>query len=248
MMPLALESSGGDTNRKSKFIHGMPSIMIGDRSFPADREADSDSSSSSSIGRNSDSSEESSDQEDSGENEVQSSYKEPLDSINALEEVLPVKKGISSFYKGKSKSFTNLADVSTATSIQDIAKTEDPYAKKRKNLLAHNIIFDRRRSDGGISKRPANFGGGITDLQLSCSSSSNSSEEGNSVSASPPCSLPPLHPNAKRLPRNGSPPSHPPGNTPWRSFSLSDLQSVAAEADNISVLTLCSGNKGNKLP
>ncbi|KAI4344605.1 hypothetical protein L6164_011812 [Bauhinia variegata] len=90
-MPLALESNGGDTIEKSEFIHGMPRTMIDDRSLPAEREADSDSDSSSSIGRNSDSSEESSDREDFGENEVQSSYKGPLDSINDLEEVLPVK-------------------------------------------------------------------------------------------------------------------------------------------------------------
>lgn len=47
-------------------------------------------SSSSSIGRNSDQSARSSDGEDSGENdEVQSSYKGPLDMMDSLEEVLP---------------------------------------------------------------------------------------------------------------------------------------------------------------
>lgn len=49
-------------------------------------------SSSSSIGRNSDQSARSSDGEDSGENdEVQSSYKGPLDMMDSLEEVLPVR-------------------------------------------------------------------------------------------------------------------------------------------------------------
>lgn len=49
-------------------------------------------SSSSSIGRNSDQSGRSSDGEDSGENdEVQSSYKGPLDMMDSLEEVLPVR-------------------------------------------------------------------------------------------------------------------------------------------------------------
>lgn len=45
-------------------------------------------SSSSSIGRNSDVS---SDGEDCGENEAQSSYKGPLDMMEALEEVLPIR-------------------------------------------------------------------------------------------------------------------------------------------------------------
>lgn len=48
----------------------------------------SPSSSSSSIGRNSDVS---SDGEDCGENEAQSSYKGPLDMMEALEEVLPIR-------------------------------------------------------------------------------------------------------------------------------------------------------------
>ena len=90
-MPIALQRNGGVTIGESNVAHGMPCISIGDRSFPPEREADSDSSSSSSIGRNSDSSEELSDREDSGENEVQSSFKGALDSINDLEEALPTK-------------------------------------------------------------------------------------------------------------------------------------------------------------
>ena len=97
-----------------------------------------------------------------------------------------------------------------------------------------------------ISKRAANFGGGTSCIPSSSSSSSTNSDEGNSSSISPPCNLPPLHPHAKRLPGNES--SLPtPRNTPWRSFSWSDLQSVGAEAQDISGLTICGGNKGNKL-
>lgn len=90
-MPIALRSSGGVTIRRSDFIHGMPCPSIRDRSFSPEQEEDSDSSSSSSIGRNGDSSEDSSDREDSGEAEVQSLFKGPLDTLNALEEGLPVK-------------------------------------------------------------------------------------------------------------------------------------------------------------
>jgi hypothetical protein len=79
------------TIERSKF---MPCIPIYDSPrFPAERVGDMDSCSSSSIGRNSDSSAGSSDggDESGGESEVQSSYKGPLDTMNALEEVLPLK-------------------------------------------------------------------------------------------------------------------------------------------------------------
>ncbi|KAL2471922.1 Uncharacterized protein Adt_40058 [Abeliophyllum distichum] len=65
-------------------------------------------SESSSIGKNSDISEKSLDNFDENE-EVQSSYKGPLDAMDALEEVLPIRRGISRFYNGKSKSFASLA-------------------------------------------------------------------------------------------------------------------------------------------
>lgn len=85
-MPFAMENNGGGvTIGRSSFAH---CVAICDRDFPAD---DSDSSSDSSIGRNSTSSEDSSDREDAGEVEVQSSFKGPLDTINDLEEDLPVK-------------------------------------------------------------------------------------------------------------------------------------------------------------
>ena len=57
-----------------------------------DYECSTSSSSTSSIGRNSDlSSERSMEDDDSGENEAQSAYKGPLDMMESLEEVLPVR-------------------------------------------------------------------------------------------------------------------------------------------------------------
>ncbi|KAG4959223.1 hypothetical protein AAZX31_13G093400 [Glycine max] len=234
-MPFAMENNGGGvTIGRSSFAH---CVAICDRDFPAD---DSDSSSDSSIGRNSTSSEDSSDREDAGEVEVQSSFKGPLDTINDLEEDLPVKKGISKFYSGKSRSFTSLADAAAASSMEEIVKPEDPYAKKRKNLIARNSSIERSRSCaniGGISKRPTNIGrGGTSCLTLSCS------EEGSSsTSISPPCPLPPLHPrviNRSSLPQPSSSTAR---NPPWRSYSWTDLHSVA-EAHDISGLAICSGN------
>ncbi|KAF7837941.1 suppressor protein SRP40-like [Senna tora] len=88
-MPIALQRNGSVTIPGSEFVHAT---SIRDRSFsPEPDDDDSDSSSSSSIGRNSDSSEDSSDREDSGEVEVQSSFKGPLDTVNDIGEVLPGK-------------------------------------------------------------------------------------------------------------------------------------------------------------
>ncbi|XP_062149103.1 protein OXIDATIVE STRESS 3 LIKE 1-like [Alnus glutinosa] len=248
------------TIERSKFIHGggMPCGRIyNSQRFPTERGGDLDSCSSSSIGGNSDLSGGSSDggDESGGETEVQSSFKGPLDTMDALEEVLPVKRGISSFYSGKSKSFTSLADASSATSIKDLEKGENPYTRKRKNLLAHSNFLDKshnytlKNSSCGISKRPANtsrspFPMGVT---TTSSGSNNKSEDSNSVSTSASFCLPPLPPHGKKTPCSSSPPPPPRRNSPWRSFSLSDLQCVAAATPNITGLTICSGDKNNKL-
>ncbi|KAJ7955984.1 Damaged dna-binding 2, putative isoform 1 [Quillaja saponaria] len=235
-MSIATESNGGRTIKRSKFVDAMACMSIYDRSFLLEREDDSDSCTSSSIGRNSGLSGGYSDGEDSGDSEVQSSLKGPLDTMDALEDVLPVKRGISKFCNGKSKSFTSLADISSLTSVEDIVKPDNPYTRKRKNLLAHNTFSDvdwncslKNNIGVGISKRPANFSQdrfsyGVT---LSSSGSLTNSEEGNSLSTSPSSGLPPLHPYGGMLPANGLFSFSPPQISPWRSFSFSDLQSVA---------------------
>lgn len=103
-MSIAFESGGGSGIERSGFVHGMSCISIfdspeagvfaGDRRFQSgveEREEGLDSCSSSSIGRNSDASGGSSEGEDSGDTEVQSSYKGPLETMDALEDVLVVK-------------------------------------------------------------------------------------------------------------------------------------------------------------
>lgn len=251
------------TIERSKFIHGgMPRIPIYDSPrLPSEREADEDSCSSSSVGRNSDLSNGSSDggNESDGESEVQSSFKGPLDTMNALEEVLPVKRGISNFYSGKSKSFTSLADASIATSIKDLAKPENPYTKKRKNLLAHSQshsnFLDKSHNyiltntGAWISKRPANSSRSMVPIgvTMASSGSNNNSEDSNSVSTSPPCCLPPLHPHSKKSPSSSSSPPPPRRNSPWRSFSLSDLQCVAAATPSITGFAICGEDEDNKL-
>lgn len=244
-MSIPLERSNGNPSQRSKFMQCVSSVyespetksFTGDRRFPVGGERE-DCSSSSSIGRNSDVSEVLSDGEDS--DEAQSSYKGPLDTLNALEQVLPIKRGISSFYNGKSKSFTSLADVSSAVSIKELAKPEDPYTRKRKNLLAYNNLLDKNhnhqfKSNGrGTSKKPANCGRNTMVLGMTVKSCDmNHSGDSDSTASSNLHYLPPLHPQGKKSPSNGSLPPPPQRNSPWRSFSLSDLQCVAAASPNI---------------
>ncbi|GMY36447.1 protein OXIDATIVE STRESS 3 LIKE 2-like [Fagus crenata] len=243
------------TIERSKF---MPCIPIYDSPrFPAERVGDMDSCSSSSIGRNSDSSAGSSDggDESGGESEVQSSYKGPLDTMNALEEVLPLKRGISNFYSGKSKSFTSLTDASSAASIKDLEKAENLYTRKRKNLLAHSNFLDKNhnfplKNNGvGISKRPTNSNRSTIPIGVTMTSSGSNirSEDSNTVSTSPSFCLPPLHPHAKKSPTSSSSPPPARRNSPWRSFSLSDLQCVTAVTPNITGLAICSRDDENKI-
>ncbi|XP_059633237.1 protein OXIDATIVE STRESS 3 LIKE 1-like [Cornus florida] len=279
-MSIALESNPGNRIERSGFVHGMTfapiydspearrqvnGILAGDRLLPVgtttaknkvkELKEELETSSSSSIGRNSDSSGGEPDGDgDSGEGEVQSSYKGSLDTMESLEEVLPIKRGISKFYCGKSKSFTSLADASTCSSIKDIAKLENAYTRKRKNLLAHNIFFDKNHNSplrSGMSKRAANSNRSTSNLaNMGSFECNNKSEHSNSNSSSPTLSLPPLYPHGRRPPNNESPSSPPPRNfSSWRSFSLSDLQCAAAAAASPSItgLVVSKGDKESEL-
>ncbi|KGN55382.1 vitellogenin-2 [Cucumis sativus] len=227
--------------------HDVDRVVEGFQKEEADESntcSSASTSSSSSIGRNSDQS----DDEDNGENdEVQSSYKGPLDMMDSLEEVLPVRKGISKFYSGKSKSFTSLADASSVNSMKEIAKPENAYSKKRRNLMAYNLVWEKNRSfplknnGGGISKRPISSSKSSLALAVAMSSSeSNSSEDSNcsSYSSSPP-PRPPLHPQS-RPSNNNFPSMVPPQKTfsTWRSYSLADLQECATFANKANLTNL----------
>ncbi|KAK6119664.1 hypothetical protein DH2020_046581 [Rehmannia glutinosa] len=135
-MPTRVMNKGGEIySGDEKFLVGKKVVFEDVKNVCC-----SDESSSSSIGKNSDISEE----KLSGDGEeVQSSFKGPLDAMDALEEVLPIRRGISRFYNGKSKSFASLADASSSSSIKDIAKPNNAYMRKRRNLLACNLIWDK---------------------------------------------------------------------------------------------------------
>ncbi|KAG0482124.1 hypothetical protein HPP92_010208 [Vanilla planifolia] len=104
------------------------------------------SSQSSSIGVDSSAS---SPEEDDGEtgDEAQSKLKDEgfLASLDSLEEALPIKRGLSNFFSGKSKSFTNLSG-SAGGDARDLAKPENPFNKRRRILMSCNASWKRRAS------------------------------------------------------------------------------------------------------
>ncbi|KAL6000021.1 hypothetical protein ACLOJK_034698 [Asimina triloba] len=247
-MSIALEARRGRIIQGPGLIPGLsPRISIFDPASepgrsdyavkPAAADEEEASCSSSSIGRNSSDSRggggggggqccSGSDGEDSGE--VQSSYKGPLDRMDALEESLPVRRGISKFYNGKSKSFINLADAATAASANDLAKPDNAYNRKRRNVQAMNNYLERNRasllrSTGSISKRPTNS----SRTTLALAVAMNGSESSKSDEHEP--QLPPLHPQGKSS-MNPSTMNLSPSLWSFsaRSFSLSDLQGASS--------------------
>ncbi|XP_047946552.1 protein OXIDATIVE STRESS 3 LIKE 2-like isoform X2 [Salvia hispanica] len=241
-MSIALQRSnsggggGGHPIEGTGFVHREMAFASYDhpaadqRSPEEDRSGSLSLSSSSSIGKNSD--EHHSGGSDEEEEEVQSQYKGgPLDSLDSLEEVLPVKKSISKFYSGKSKSFTSLSDAASIPSIKEITKPENAYTRKRKNLLVFSNLWDKNQNSimrnriGGISKRPTNSRSMLSlAAHMNCSES-NSGDTSNSNPSPPGCSLPPLPPHARRSMKSELSSSPPVDKFPsWRSFSLSDLQ------------------------
>eukprot|EP01018_Ginkgo_biloba_P007672 Gb_18083 [translate_table: standard] len=180
-------------------------------------DGDSISSCSSSIGQDSSANGSTltgSNEGSSGDMEVQSSFKGPLDTLSSLEDSLPIKRGISNFFSGKSRSFTSLSD---AVSIKDLVKPDNPYHKKRRSLLACGNNWDRHRSypprntSAGISKKPLHSSKSTLALVVAMSNSENSRG-----GYEQELRLPPLPPQQKMQTNSACP----------RSFSLTDLRGV----------------------
>ncbi|KAJ3695581.1 hypothetical protein LUZ60_000958 [Juncus effusus] len=197
------------------------------------------SCSSSSVGRNSDSDGLNGDGSDGGDEqeEVQSSFKGPLDTMDALEDSLPFsRRGISKFYCGKSKSFTTLADVITkSTSAKDLAKPKTPFTKKRKNLLPFSLKDMAKKPTINSSKRSSK----MTSLDTSSSGSNSSSSEEDQGQNS---LLPPPYPHTRQVVISPNSSAANQGiimSGPMRSFSMADLQGMVGSSPLI-------GQKKNK--
>ncbi|XP_074588571.1 protein OXIDATIVE STRESS 3 LIKE 2-like [Curcuma longa] len=76
------------------------------------------------------------------EEEVESHREEnPLACFQSLEESLPIKRGLSSFFSGKSKSFLSLSEAAMATATaRDLLKPEHALNKRRRILAVSKIM------------------------------------------------------------------------------------------------------------
>ncbi|KAI3929211.1 hypothetical protein MKX01_006447 [Papaver californicum] len=81
------------------------------------------------------------DSEDDDENEAGSNnLNGALCSMDSLEDSLPIKRGLSNYFTGKSKSFGNLSEVTT---VDSLVKTENPFNKRRRTLVAYKLSRSR---------------------------------------------------------------------------------------------------------
>ncbi|RDX79054.1 hypothetical protein CR513_40565, partial [Mucuna pruriens] len=69
------------------------------------------------------------------EEEVHSKLKS-LTSLDSLEDSLPIKRGLSNHFSGKSKSFSDLSQVNT---VKELQKQENPFNKRRRVLMASKL-------------------------------------------------------------------------------------------------------------
>lgn len=177
------------------------------------QEEEEASSESSSIGSASSSSCVSAQGDEAGE-EAESKPKDgAFGSLDSLEESLPVKRGLSNFFAGKSKSFASLADVATACA-RDVAKQENPFNKRRRLLMMSKM---RRASYTSLLCPP------LPSLLSPAHTVEEADDEGEEDEQQAASALPPLphrHGSGTTLVRKQT------FRSP-RSFSLSDLQNHA---------------------
>ncbi|XP_058115636.1 protein OXIDATIVE STRESS 3-like [Magnolia sinica] len=82
----------------------------------------------------------------------------PLYELSELMAHLPIKRGLSTHFQGKSQSFTSLSNVRC---IEDLAKKENPYRKRMKSCKSYGGGLDCNRSYSPgtytrtISKKPS---------------------------------------------------------------------------------------------
>ncbi|KAL9320214.1 hypothetical protein ACSQ67_012053 [Phaseolus vulgaris] len=76
---------------------------------------------------------------------------DPLSDMSSIFHQLPIKRGLSKFYQGKSQSFTSLTNV---RSLEDLAKPENPYNKRLKSCKSYGGgLAESEGVSRAISKR-----------------------------------------------------------------------------------------------
>ncbi|KAJ4759268.1 oxidative stress 3 [Rhynchospora pubera] len=86
----------------------------------------------------------------------------PLFEMSDLISDLPIKRGLSKFFEGKSQSFTSLTN---ARNLEDLVKPERPYSKRMKYCKSYAGGLDRQKSlspkhptKGAIMKKTSSKG------------------------------------------------------------------------------------------
>ncbi|CAM6116633.1 unnamed protein product [Calypogeia fissa] len=223
-----VEGSTQPTTGPAKDCLDLPSMVSPPSLFQTVGPALSSSSSSIGVGGEHSFSSEGS-EDNNGDGEVQSALRPAaLSTLSALEDSLPIKRGLSRYFTGQSKSFGCLSD-SLSTSL---AKPANPYARRRKTFVLLSEDRQRtcppvsRKSASGISKR--NSFGNKSNLALAVAMEAAQQEEDdndnfeNDDYDEEDEEEENDHPTP--LPRMGL--GRFQGNTPSRSYSLSDLQGV----------------------
>lgn len=104
-------------------------------------EEEEDAEERSSIGAASEQEDEEGDEADSaaaGTTPTTTRRRNALACMDALDDALPIKRGLSNFFSGKSRSFASLQDAAVTTA-QDLAKPENPFNKRRRVLRCSSI-------------------------------------------------------------------------------------------------------------
>ncbi|XP_016475910.1 uncharacterized protein LOC107797524 [Nicotiana tabacum] len=93
---------------------------------------------------------------------------EALYDLSSLMAQLPIKRGLSKFYQGKSQSFTSLSRV---TSLEDLVKKESPYKRKMKSCKSYGAGLDSYKSytlpKPAILKKASRFSASCTNGKAS---------------------------------------------------------------------------------
>ncbi|KAL6911583.1 hypothetical protein ACP4OV_000388 [Aristida adscensionis] len=172
-----------------------------------------------------------------GDGEVQSSYKgSPFDTMDALQEALPFRKGVCKFYNGKSGSFAKAADAAIPSPpLKDFPKPDNPSPRKRKGLLPFSFKWSKPQNkevfpEDNVVNSPTNCRRMTLSPAATSSSGSNSGSDDENYGSQKPSSRRP-----HRRPSNaiGGVFASPPAPRPpqlfsprVRSQSMLDLQDV----------------------
>ncbi|KAL9264213.1 OXIDATIVE STRESS 3-like protein [Drosera capensis] len=127
---------------------------------------DGESASSSSLNGSASSKDSSEDSDDASSSSASSrSTGEDIYDLSELMAELPIKRGLSKFYQGKSESFTSLARV---TSLEDLAKKTSPYKKRLKACKSYGGLSNHRTSPSVLPKHTIAKKSPRASLSLSC--------------------------------------------------------------------------------